>query len=475
MSYAVPQDIDCNKVFLINHSKIEGRLDPEPYHAERIEAINKIKSTGNYLPLSSVALFKKEITKDIKPGDIYVGLENIISDTGEYFETIEKQSISSAALFEKGDVLFPKLRPYLNKVYYATFNGICSTEFHVLKPIGVNPEFLSIFLRSSLVVNQTKHLMTGNTLPRLQSEDVRGLLIPVPSPSIQKKIVERYTTAYMSMQQKEKDAKSLINSIDSYLINELGITLPDIHDNVNKYYYTSFNAIVGKRIDPKKYSYPIQSLLQSISTSSYETNNLKSFILNSCSGDWGINDDSNVPEGYIRCLTLRAADIDNLFNLDINPQKVKYRLIKHERYEKMGILENDIIIEKSGGSDDQPVGRVAIIDSDLLNSNSIAFSNFLLKITVTGINPAYLYYFLKTMYRIGITDSMQSQTNGIRNLILEEFLSQTIVVPPPEKQAEIVNTIFSLRKQAKSLLEEGKEELTIANAEVEHMLIHPEL
>ncbi|WP_229583577.1 hypothetical protein [Paracoccus sp. S-4012] len=43
------------------------------------------------------------------------------------------------------------------------------------------PEFLSRFLRSKLVVRQTKHLMTGNTLPRLQTRDIEKLLIPVPS------------------------------------------------------------------------------------------------------------------------------------------------------------------------------------------------------------------------------------------------------------------------------------------------------
>ena len=144
--YKVPHNIDKNMIFLINRSEIEGRLDPEPYHSERISTLNLIKKTGHSLPLSSIVSFSKELTSNIKPGDKYVGLENILSDLGVYVETEEKHSVSSAAVFKKGDILFPKLRPYLNKVYYATFDGLCSTEFHVLRANRINAQYLSIFL-----------------------------------------------------------------------------------------------------------------------------------------------------------------------------------------------------------------------------------------------------------------------------------------------------------------------------------------
>ena len=75
------------------------------------------------------------------------------------------------------------------------------------------------------------------------------------------------------------------------------------------------------------------------------------------------------------------------------------------------------------------------------------------------------------MYNIGVTDSMQSQTNGIRNLILDEFLSQPIVVPPPEKQQDIVENVYAMREKAKSLQEEGKRILESAKQEVEQMII----
>lgn len=142
-----------------------------------------------------------------------------------------------------------------------------------------------------------------------------------------------------------------------------------------------------------------------------------------------------------------------------------------DKYNNIKLGKYDIIVEKSGGSDDQPVGRVAIIEEDTYDSVPLSFSNFLMKIRVKNINPEYLYFFLKTMYNIGVTDSMQSQTNGIRNLIVKEFLEQTVIEPSLAKQQEIANHVSAIRQQAKRLQEEGKAILENAKKEVERMII----
>lgn len=65
----------------------------------------------------------------------------------------------------------------------------------------------------------------------------------------------------------------------------------------------------------------------------------------------------------------------------------------------------------------------------------------------------------------------QSQTNGIRNLITDEFLSQTIVVPSLQKQQEIVDNITNIKNKAKALQQEGKDILESAKRNVEQMII----
>jgi len=125
--------------------------------------------------------------------------------------TNEKESVSSAALFKKGNILFPKLRPYLNKVHRAQFDGCCSTEFHVFEAHDIHPDFLTIVLRSNLVLAQTKHLMTGNTLPRLQTTDIENLIIPYPDMDAQENIVHHVNELQTKARLLKEDGGRLID------------------------------------------------------------------------------------------------------------------------------------------------------------------------------------------------------------------------------------------------------------------------
>src|SRR3989344_7295347 len=177
------------ETYIIWSDAIEKRLDPMYFHPARLRAVEAIKKSGQKIAsLAEIAAFQREIVGEIPEGMPYLGLENIASNSGEYVENGDKESVSSAFVFKRGDVLFPKLRPYLNKVFYADFDGVCSTEFHVLRAQKCQPFYLFAFLSRSIVVEQTSRLMTGNTLPRLQTEDVENLFVPIPNEAKQKKI-----------------------------------------------------------------------------------------------------------------------------------------------------------------------------------------------------------------------------------------------------------------------------------------------
>lgn len=186
-----------------------GRLDPQQFHPERMEVVDKIKK-GNWCRLKDVRNDVKTISNKISSGEIYIGMENIDSCTGDYVESKEKEIVSSAARFKKGDILFPKLRPYLNKVHRAQFDGFCSTEFHVFEAHDIDPDYLTIVLRSSLILTQTKHLMTGNTLPRLQTTDVEELVIPNPDVSQQVEIVKYIHGIKDKAKQLQKEGDALL-------------------------------------------------------------------------------------------------------------------------------------------------------------------------------------------------------------------------------------------------------------------------
>ncbi|BBH40722.1 hypothetical protein myaer102_33020 [Microcystis viridis NIES-102] len=198
-----------NRIFIRNLRKVSGdRFDANSYQKERLTAINIVKnSVFPVKMLREIVIFRSSKVSVIDKDVIYVGMENIESNTGNLLNTDLKESVSSASIFFKNDILFPKLRPYLNKVYYADKNGVCSTEFHVLYSKSESNEFIANFLRSKIVVAQTKYLMSGNTLPRLQFEDIQKLFVPIPPLEKQIEISEHITAIRNQAKQLQQQAK----------------------------------------------------------------------------------------------------------------------------------------------------------------------------------------------------------------------------------------------------------------------------
>ncbi len=149
---------------------------------------------GNVFPrtvLGNIVSERKE-TMDPQtcPEDMlnYIGLENIESGTGDLIEfkpKCGKEIRSRSKRFLAGDVLYGRLRPYLNKVFVAQGNvttGICSGEFYVLVPRQglVLPNYLRAILASDYVQQNVKCWQTGSALPRLQIEDLLAIEVPLP-------------------------------------------------------------------------------------------------------------------------------------------------------------------------------------------------------------------------------------------------------------------------------------------------------
>ena len=481
--YQVPHYIDNNKVFIVQRSEIEGRLDPKMALYNR-----KVQSS----------LYPKVRLKDIivcKPqygaGEPGIERKNFtdaryirITDIDEY-GLISHDDLGATAnciedkyILNENDILIARSGNTVGKAYihkstpYDCFFAGYLIRFIVDKKKAL-PEYIFTFTQLNTYKDWVKAVQRPSGQPNINSEEYQSLEIPLPDIDKQQEIVDIINSAYLQKRQKESEAQQLLDNVDAYLLNELGIILPD-EDYVleKRMFYISSSECVDKRIDPKKYSPKTKDLYCAIENSFYPKSSLSSFIVDSCSGDWGSDGNVDIiPHGWTKCVVLRGTEFDNKFNLSISQDKVKKRLIQTDRFIKIQPLLNDIIIEKSGGSDDQPVGRVAIIDVEDYKGIPLSFSNFLMKIRVKGIDANYLYYFLKTIYNIGITDSMQSQTNGIRNLIIREYLEQKVVVPPIEKQREISKCIAEMRLKAKQLQVQGKTILENAKKEVEQMIL----
>lgn len=140
----------------------------------------------------------------------FVGLDAIESWTGKLIREFAiadrnplalAKSISLNNIFEPGDVLFGKLRPYLAKVWTATFPGRCTTELLVLRPKDVLPRYLCYVCLSPDFVAAVDASTFGSRMPRADWDVIGRLSVPVPDRCQQYAVV-----AYLDRQTAQTDA-----------------------------------------------------------------------------------------------------------------------------------------------------------------------------------------------------------------------------------------------------------------------------
>jgi type I restriction enzyme S subunit len=137
--------------------------------------------------------------------------------------------------------------------------------------------------------------------------------------------------------------------------------------------------------------------------------------------------------GVLRNTNFRSSGLinyDDVAEIDVEKVTAKSRILKR----------GDILLEKSGGGPDQPVGRVVYFDRD----DPYSFSNFTCRLRIKDsdeIHSKYLWLFLYSLYLSGVTARMQKQTTGIRNLMMPEYRELMIPIPPMDEQILIVEKI----------------------------------
>ncbi|MCM1026129.1 MAG: hypothetical protein NC432_06815 [Roseburia sp.] len=374
----------------------------------------------------------------------------------------------------KGNDLLVKItgvgRMAVSSVAPQSFDGNINQHIVVIKTKDrQTSEWIAAYLNSDIGEKLASRRSTGGTRPALDYAALRS--IPV---IMKEDIVKIMESAYEQKRQKECQVQKLLDGINSYLIDALGIALPPENaDNLSgRMFYVHAVDLLGGRFDPRKYSKKYRQILSAIESASCDRKPLKEIIKEDTSGDWGMDDSAEDPD-LISCLTIRGTEFDNKFNLNLDNSRTKFRKYRPELFDKIKLTEKDILIEKSGGSEDQPVGRVAFIEKTRLDSCRLAFSNFIHRIRIDEEKavPEYVFEYLRLMHNIKITEVMQTQTNGIRNLIMREYFTQIILLPEPDEQREIAVHAARMRKQAYELQIEAKKIVEDAKRRVEKILL----
>lgn len=176
-------------------AKLQGRMSGLPRRLDGLFPNDKTTTSNGNVPkgwraglLADIAITPR---RGINPGELppetaYIGLEHMPRRSVALMEWGNTEAVTSnKSLFEKGEILFGKLRPYFHKVGVAPVDGVCSTDIVVLKPKDeMWSGFLLACVSSSEFVNYTDQTSTGTKMPRTSWKSMSQYPICIPTDAV---------------------------------------------------------------------------------------------------------------------------------------------------------------------------------------------------------------------------------------------------------------------------------------------------
>lgn len=188
--------------------------------------------------------------------------------------------------------------------------------------------------------------------------------------------------------------------------------------------------------------------------STFSVVKMKDVINSHIGGGWGSEE---ADEHYsIGAFVIRGTDFPNVKKGDLSTCPFRYH--KASNYATRQLKEDDIILEVSGGTAEQPVGRAILVTEGTLKrmGNSVICASFckLMRLNTDIISPYYFIYWMNYLYETRIIDRFQLQSTGIINFKFEYFLRKgAVLLPPVEIMNEFSSHVKTIQNQIDKLAE----------------------
>ena len=184
---------------------LENNVRHNPHYEKLTDIPFEIPESWEWVKLGDVYAYGECENTDVKliPDTAWIlELEDIEKDSGKiihYLTKVERNINGVRHSFKKGDVLYSKLRTYLNKVLVAPNDGFCTTEIMPIKVGALSSEYICFALRSQYFMDYTALCGYGVKMPRLSTADAKNVLIPLPPLAEQKRIVNKIEEIFASL------------------------------------------------------------------------------------------------------------------------------------------------------------------------------------------------------------------------------------------------------------------------------------
>lgn len=470
--------------------------------------------------VTNYGVCEKAESKDVQDSTWVLELEDVEKSTSKLLRKVrfeDRSFKSSKNVFLKKDVIYGKLRPYLDKVIVADEAGVCTTEMIPMRGYcDFSPEFLRLVLKTPYFIEYANSSTHGMNLPRMGTDKAREALIPLAPINEQHRVVAKVDELMALCDQLEQQTEA---SLDAHqvLVETLLATLTNSQDatelmanwaRVSEHFDTLFTteqsidqlkqtilqlAVMGKLVPQDPNDEPAAILLERIAEEKAQL--VKEKKIKKQKALPPIADDEKpfeLPKGwefaYMQDLcslitdgthqTPKYTDDGRPF---ISAQCVKpfkfmpqhCRYVSEEHYQSY--IKNrkpefeDILLSRVGAG----IGEAAVIDSDL--EFAIYVSTGLLKPHKSQIHARYLELWLNSPIGRGFSER-NTLGKGVSqgNLNLTLIRSFVVSLPPLKEQLRIVAKFTELNEMCDQLIERLRDsqqtQLQLTDAIVEQAL-----
>lgn len=191
--------------------RLQAALVPES------EQPYKVPGNWCWTRLGFLLQSSKEKTDDFSDADLkYVGLEHMQKDGGIVAYDSAEGVKSLKNVFHPQQILYGKLRPYLNKHDITTFDGVCSTDILVFNSTSVTiPKFVNFFLDQDAFIEYAVSNSKGINLPRVSESVVLDAKCPLPPIYEQQRIVDRIESLFAKLDKAKQKAQDALDSFET--------------------------------------------------------------------------------------------------------------------------------------------------------------------------------------------------------------------------------------------------------------------
>jgi len=371
----------------------------------------------------------------------YVGLEHLETLEPEILEWGSTDDVkSNMTLFKKGQILFGRRNWYLRRVAITNFDGVCSADIYVLKPIEgeILKDFLPIFLHSNQFFEKCMMYSAGSMSTRVKWSDLSKIKFDIPSITKQEKIVELFNI----IDKQISFTRSLQNKLRIY--------------KNSKTYHLLTTGLGHTKFKKKKWMFNTQLKIPQ----DWDLRRLGDFI-----EDFqpGFSSGQREPDG-VKQLRPNNITQDGEFNFDSIVE-----IPSPVNVTKFQLRTNDVLFNNTNSV--PLIGKTAFVDEDM----EFVYSNHMTRIRTKEkeLDPQYLQLLLMEFKRWNVFKRICHRHVNQAGIGREELFDISIIYPPPDEQKTIATTLSKLTFYEQSVVKYLRNLKLLRRSFIDSKLVHP--